>query len=152
MQNKVKILVVGDIIGKGAKNAFINYLPTLKTKYNYDIICVNAENTTHGRGLNHKHYLAYKELGIDVLTMGNHVIDNKEIFDYIESTSDLVVPGNVNYENKVMENHKECCITFKGYKIKFINLLQTLNKKENFDLIDPLTYFDEVYSKDPSSI
>ena len=152
MQNKVKILVVGDIIGKGARNAFINYLPTLKTKYNYDIICVNAENTTHGRGLNHKHYLAYKELGIDVLTMGNHVIDNKEIFDYIESTSDLVVPGNVNYENKVMENHKECCITFKGYKIKFINLLQTLNKKENFDLIDPLTYFDEVYSKDPSSI
>ena len=152
MQNRVKILVVGDIIGKGARNAFINYLPTLKEKYNYDIICVNAENTTHGRGLNRKHYLAYKELGIDVLTMGNHVIDNKEIFDYIDKTNDLVVPGNVNYENKVMDNHKECCINFKGYNIKFINLLLTLNKKEQFDLIDPLSYFDEVYKKDEKSI
>ena len=75
MPNKVKILVVGDIIGKGARNAFALFLPKLKEKYNYDIIAVNAENTTHGRGLNHKHYKMYKEMGIDVLTMGNHVID-----------------------------------------------------------------------------
>ena len=152
MLNKVKILVVGDIIGKGARNAFINYLPTLKEKYNYDIICVNAENTTHGRGLNHKHYLAYKELGIDVLTMGNHVIDNKEIYDYIKDTNNLVVPGNINYEVDEMNNHKVCEINFNGYKIKFINLLNTLNKKENFDLVDPISYFDEVYSKDNKSI
>ena len=56
MPNKVKVLVVGDIIGKGARNAFIAYLPTLKEKYGYDIISVNCENVTHGKGMNKKHY------------------------------------------------------------------------------------------------
>ena len=91
MPSSVKILVVGDIIGKGARNAFINYLPKLKEKYNYDIISVNAENTTHGRGLNYKHYLMYNDMNIDVLTMGNHVLDNSEIYDYIGKTNNLVV-------------------------------------------------------------
>lgn len=152
LQNKVKILVVGDIIGKGARNAFINYLATLKEKYNYDIIAVNAENTTHGRGLNHKHYLQYKNNGIDVLTMGNHVIDNAEIYDYIDKTTNLVVPGNINYEVKELNNHKQCVINFKGYDIKFINLLDTINNKNKFDVIDPLKYFDEEYRKDEKSI
>ena len=90
MLNRVKILVVGDIIGKGARNAFIRYLPILKEKYNYDIICINAENTTHGRGMNYKHYLAYNQLGINVMTMGNHVVDNKEIYDYIDKTTPII--------------------------------------------------------------
>ena len=152
MPNKVKILVVGDIIGKGARNAFALFLPKLKEKYNYDIIAVNAENTTHGRGLNHKHYKMYKEMGIDVLTMGNHVIDNTEIFDYINETNDLVVPGNVNYKQDVMENHKVVVYDFKGYKIKFINLLSIINNKAKLDITNHLDYFDKVYEEDKNSI
>lgn len=152
MPNKVKILVVGDIIGKGARNAFALFLPKLKEKYNYDIIAVNAENTTHGRGLNKKHYQLYNEMGIDVLTMGNHVIDNKEIFDYIKETNNLVVPGNVNYRQEELNNHKEVVIEFKGYKIKFINLLSIINNKAELDITDYLNYFDEIYEKDPNSI
>ena len=150
MPNSVKILVVGDIIGKGARNAFTLFLPALKEKYNFDIVAVNAENTTHGRGLNYKHYCLYKQLGINVLTMGNHVIDNKEIFDYIKDTNDLVVPGNVMYEVEELNNHKEVVVDFKGYKIKFINLLSIINNKNNLDISDPLDYFDSVYQDDGS--
>lgn len=152
MPNKVKILVIGDIIGKGARNAFALFLPKLKEKYNYDIIAVNAENTTHGRGLNKKHYDFYMNLNIDVLTMGNHVLDNKEILDYIDKTNNLVVPGNVNYEYEVLNAHKEAIIEYKGYKIKFINLLSIINNKDNLDITDPLDYFDEIYAKDQNSI
>ena len=128
MPNKVKILVVGDIIGKGARNAFALFLPKLKEKYNYDIIAVNAENTTHGRGLNYKHYKMYKEMGIDILTMGNHVIDNTEIFDYIEKAKDLVVPGNVNYKQEVMENHMEKhCYGIHHYSMHKIELNEEVN-------------------------
>lgn len=150
MPNKVKLLVVGDIIGKGARNAFTLFLPKLKEKYNYDIIAVNAENTTHGRGLNYKHYCLYNNLKIDVLTMGNHVLDNKEIFDYIENTNNLVVPGNVNYEVQELNNHKETVIDFNGYKIRFINLLSIINNKANLDITDPLEYFDSIYKDDGS--
>ena len=150
MPNKVKLLVVGDIIGKGARNAFTLFLPKLKEKYNYDIIAVNAENTTHGRGLNYKHYCLYNNLKIDVLTMGNHVLDNKEIFDYIENTNNLVVPGNVNYEVQELNNHKETVIDFNGYKIRFINLLSIINNKANLNITDPLEYFDSIYKDDGS--
>ena len=150
MPNKVKLLVVGDIIGKGARNAFTLFLPKLKEKYNYDIIAVNAENTTHGRGLNYKHYCLYNNLKIDVLTMGNHVLDNEEIFDYIENTNNLVVPGNVNYEVQELNNHKETVVDFNGYKIRFINLLSIINNKANLDITDPLEYFDSIYKDDGS--
>ncbi|MBQ4060462.1 MAG: YmdB family metallophosphoesterase [Bacilli bacterium] len=152
MPNKVKVLVVGDIIGKGARNAFIAYLPTLKEKYGYDIISVNCENVTHGKGMNKKHYNLLSKLDIDVFTMGNHVLDNKEIYDYIDNTNNLVVPGNVTYENKVMENHKEVVIDYKGYKIKFINLLGSTMKLEEASLNYSLFYFDEIYQKDSESI
>ena len=152
MPSSVKILVVGDIIGKGARNAFINYLPTLKEKYNYDIIIINAENTTHGRGLNYKHYKEYEKNNIDVMTMGNHVLDCQEIFNYIDKTNNLVVPGNINYKAEVFNNHKQCCIEFKGQTIKVINLIGTFNNKKEFDIVDPLKYFDDIYAEDDQSI
>ena len=46
----MKVLFIGDIYGKSGRAALEKYLPLIKEKYNYDIIAVNAENTTHGRG------------------------------------------------------------------------------------------------------
>lgn len=123
MQNKVKLLIVGDVIGKGGRNALICQIKNLKEKYNYDFLIVNAENTTHGRGLSYKHYLSYKEAGVDVMTMGNHVLDEKTIANYIEKTNDLVVPGNVNYDLKVFDDHKEANLEFQGKNIRIINVL-----------------------------
>lgn len=138
MPNSVKLFVVGDIIGKGARNALICKIPELKEKYNYDILAVNAENTTHGRGLNHNHYLAYKKAGVDVMTMGNHVLGEATIIDYIDYVDDIVVPGNVNYTDKTFDKHKEANIKFGDKNIKFVNVLgiNTTNKLEITDKID----------------
>lgn len=152
LQNKVRILVVGDIVGKGARNAFIRFLPTLKSTYNYDIISVNAENTTHGKGLNYKHYLTYQNNGIDIMTMGNHIFDNKEIFDYIEKANRLVVPGNLHYDEEKFNLHKEVTLTIQNQRIKFINLLGTSTGKNQLNIFDPLTYFDQIYQMDPDAI
>ena len=149
-QNKVRILVVGDIVGKGARNAFINYLPQLKEKFKYDIIVVNAENTTHGRGLNYKHYCLYQQHHIDVMTMGNHVLDNLEIIKYIDKTTNLIVPGNINYAENVLNLHKECILTYKNYQIKFINLLEETTMNNEIEMQNPLHYFDNIYQEDLS--
>ena len=150
--NKVKILVVGDIIGKGARNAFIDFLPKLKEEYNYDIIAINAENTTHGRGLNYNHYQAYDKLGINVMTMGNHMLDNKEIVNYIDKTNNLVVPGNVTFKQEVFNNHKKVSITFNNKEIVFLNFLSASAGKDKFETKDPLTYFDEIYQENNDAI
>ena len=152
MPNKVKILAVGDIIGKGARNAFINYISTLKEKYNYDIIIINGENTSHGRGMNYKHYRRYNNNNVDVITMGNHVLDNKEIYNYIEKTNNLVVPGNIDYKTDVFDLHKQCVLDFKGYKIKVINLIGQMDDKFKLEIQNPLKYFDTLYQEDSQSI
>ncbi len=152
MQNKIKILVVGDIVGKGARNAFIRFLPHLKETYHYDLIAINAENTTHGKGLNYKHYLAYKNCGIDVMTMGNHMFDNDEIFQYIENVDRLVIPGNVQYKEEKFNAHKEVTYILQNHRIKFINLLGQSTSKGLFEVLDPITYFDQIYQQDPQAI
>jgi len=152
LQNKIKILVVGDIVGKGARNAFIRFLPCLKEKYNYDIIAINAENTTHGKGLNYKHYLAYENCGIDVMTMGNHMFDNDDIFNYIEKADRLVVPGNVQYKEEKFDAHKVKTMTLQNHRIKFVNLLGQSTSKDKFEVLNPLTYFDQLYQQDPEAI
>ena len=153
LQNKVKILVVGDIVGKGARNAFINYLPKLKEKYDYDLIAINAENTTHGKGLNYKHYKLYHEHHIDVLTMGNHLLDNVEIYDYIDKIDNIVVPGNVEYNEQIFNKHKKFSIIFENKEIIFLNLL-SVSAGQNFleNINEPLSYFDNIYNLNHNAI
>lgn len=122
-QNKIRLLIVGDIVGKGARNAFIAYLPTLKAKYNYDVICVNAENTTHGNGLSYKHYQFYKNAGIDVLTMGNHVFGKKEIDEYITKSEGLIIPGNLTSIDQKYDSYREYVLKWNHYSIRFMNIL-----------------------------
>lgn len=123
LQNRIRLLIVGDIVGKGARNAFIAYLPALKEKYNYDILCVNAENTTHGNGLSYKHYQLYKKAGVDVLTMGNHTFGQKEIDDYITQSEGLVIPGNLINLSEKYDDYKEYILHWNHYKLRFVNLL-----------------------------
>jgi len=152
LPNRVKILVIGDIIGKGARNAFTCYLPTLKQKYNYDLLTINCENITHGRGMSKKHYELLKNLNVDVMTMGNHVLDNKDIEEYIANSNNLVVPGNVKYSNEVFDNHKVVSVLYKGYTIKFVNLLNVINTKGKYEITDPICYLNDVISSDENAI
>lgn len=146
MPNSVKIFVVGDVVGKGARNALICKIKDYKARYNYDFLVVNAENTTHGSGLNYSHYTAYKKAGVDIMTMGNHVLGEKSILDYIDKTKDLVVPGNVDYKN-VLNNHKEAVVTFKGKTIKFVNILG-IKTTTKFEIEDKCEFFDKYLHDD----
>jgi calcineurin-like phosphoesterase len=68
----MNILFIGDIFGKKGREAIRNELLLLKKKYDIDFTIANAENTTHGRSLNNKHYKELQSYGIDFFTMGNH--------------------------------------------------------------------------------
>ncbi|TFB23137.1 TIGR00282 family metallophosphoesterase [Filobacillus milosensis] len=90
----MNILFIGDIVGKPGRLALQNNLNTLKQKYRADLTIVNGENAAHGKGLTKKLYHQFLEWGADVITLGNHAWDKKEIFDFIDGADQLVRPAN----------------------------------------------------------
>lgn len=91
----VKVLFIGDIVGKVGRHAVATFLPLLKEKHDFELVIANGENATHGRGLSRKNHDELVSLGIDVITLGNHYKDRDEIAHYIIDSQVLVRPYNL---------------------------------------------------------
>ena len=75
----MNILVIADIVGRPGRRAIKGLLPGIQKEHNIDFVIANAENAAGGRGLTRQVLNELLNSGIDVLTMGNHVWDNKEM-------------------------------------------------------------------------
>ena len=151
MPNSVKILAIGDVVGRAARSALIDFLATTKEKYKQDFTIVNVENATHGHGLSYKHYQAFKAAGVDVMTMGNHCFGNKEIYGYIDKTDNLLIPANLLDLDEEFKKHLSYTLDFKGHKIKVLNILGNYS----FDKFNKEPFyktFDKFYNEDPEPI
>lgn len=90
----MNILFVGDVYGRTGRQMIEEYLPKLKSKFHPTVTIVNAENAAHGKGLTKKIYRQMLDAGADMLTMGNHTWDNREIFEFIDDAKQIVRPAN----------------------------------------------------------
>lgn len=90
----MRLLFVGDIYGKSGRDMAATYVPKLKKMYRPAVTIINGENAAHGRGITEKIYRELMETGADMITLGNHTWDNKEIFDFIDQAKNLVRPAN----------------------------------------------------------
>lgn len=90
----MKILFIGDIVGRVGRKAVSAYLPALKQKYKPQLTIANAENAAGGKGITEKIYKELLEAGIDLMTMGNHTWDNRDIYQFIDSQEKLIRPAN----------------------------------------------------------
>lgn len=90
----MRILFIGDIVGKIGRNAITTYLPKLKQEYRPTVSIVNAENAAHGKGLTEKIYKQLLREGVDFMTMGNHTYGQREIYEFIDDAKRMVRPAN----------------------------------------------------------
>jgi metallophosphoesterase (TIGR00282 family) len=90
----MNILFFGDIMGRSGRDALAKHLPALKAAHAPDFIIANAENAAAGYGLTRKIADELFELGIDVLTTGNHVWDQKELLTIIADEPRILRPAN----------------------------------------------------------
>lgn len=90
----MNILIIGDIVGKPGRKIITEKLSTIQNKHNIDFTIANAENAAGGRGLTKDIMHELLNSSIDVLTMGNHVWDNKDIFSFIDDEYRLIRPAN----------------------------------------------------------
>jgi len=90
----LNILVIADIVGRPGRRAIKGLLPGIQRENNIDFVIANAENAAGGRGLTRPVLNELLGSGIDVLTMGNHVWDNKDIYSFVDDEFRLVRPIN----------------------------------------------------------
>ena len=110
----MRIIFIGDIVGKGGRETLIKKIPDIKSRYNSDVIIANAENSAAGYGLTKKIAVQLLEAGVDVITLGNHAWDQKEMLSYIEECPKIVralnypegVPGKGYYELELSDGRK----------------------------------------------
>ncbi len=94
MQENLKILFIGDIVGRAGRNIVKKFLLDDNNKEKYDFIIANAENASHGFGLTKKNHDDLLACGIHCLTSGNHIWDKKDILQYINESPALIRPYN----------------------------------------------------------
>lgn len=90
----MKILFIGDIVGKPGREAIKQLLPVLKKEYTIDFVIANAENAAGGSGITVKVMQELFDLGIDVLTSGDHIWKKREIISVLDSQDRLLRPLN----------------------------------------------------------
>ena len=90
----MKLLIVGDVVGRIGRKAFDRYTRELKKKYAVDLVIVNGENSAGGKGISRKSMDELLRGGADIVTSGNHIWDNREIYGFIEDEPYLVRPAN----------------------------------------------------------
>lgn len=90
----MKILFIGDIVGRAGRAVLKHNLQIIKEKNQIDFTIANVENAAGGFGLTSKLGEEILKLGVDVMTSGNHIWDKKEVYDYLARQDRLLRPGN----------------------------------------------------------
>ncbi|MBU1998214.1 MAG: TIGR00282 family metallophosphoesterase [Candidatus Omnitrophota bacterium] len=90
----MKILFIGDIVGRPGRDAVNKLLPLIRKEEGIGFVIANAENAVGGSGINQKVAQELFNSGVDVLTSGDHIWKKKEIFDIIGSEKRLLRPLN----------------------------------------------------------
>jgi 2',3'-cyclic-nucleotide 2'-phosphodiesterase len=91
---KLKVLLLGDIVGAPGLAMFEKHLPALREKYQFKGLIVNGENSAQGKGITPRIADLFKKLGVNVITTGNHIWRRKEIYGYIDENHNLLRPIN----------------------------------------------------------
>lgn len=138
----MKILFIGDVVAKKGQEALQQYLPELKQKYKPQLTIVNGENIAeNGKGINEKLYKWLLNLGADVVTLGNHAWDNREIYEFIETAHCLVRPINLPKTTAGQGIHY---VKVNEIEVAIINALGSVFMGPN---IDPFQYLPDVISE-----
>ncbi|MGN0521539.1 MAG: TIGR00282 family metallophosphoesterase [Eubacterium sp.] len=142
----MKILTIGDIVSKQGCEYLRKELPSLKKELEADIVIANGENSAVGNGIIPQSADYIFDSGVDVITLGNHSLKRREIYDYLDENEFIIRPANYHRSAP----GKGMVILDKGYcKAAIINLQGQiyLDAIENpFSVIDGL--IDEAENQD----
>lgn len=136
----MKVLCIGDICGNIGSDAVYRKLPAIKQKYGIDMVIANAENSADRNGVTKESAQFLFNVGIDVLTGGNHSFKHSEVADYLDEQPFLLRPDNLD---KGLAGSGYCLVDKGRYLVAVINLsgkiyLERLEASNPFLAVDEL--------------
>lgn len=90
----MRILFLGDVVGRSGRKVIKQHLPGLRERYRADFVVLNGENAAGGFGITESIFSEFLDAGVDVVTTGNHVWDQREALVFIERHDQLLRPVN----------------------------------------------------------
>jgi metallophosphoesterase (TIGR00282 family) len=90
----MRVLILGDVMGRPARRAVRDLVPSLIDKEEIDLVVANAENAAGGMGVDLKSAKELLSAGVQILTSGNHIWKKKEIYPFLDEQESLIRPAN----------------------------------------------------------
>lgn len=90
----MRLLFCGDVLGRTGRDAVVAQVPKLRESLSLDFVVVNGENAAHGFGITPKICEEFFAAGVDVVTLGNHSWDQREIIPYLDAEPRVLRPRN----------------------------------------------------------
>lgn len=145
--NVLRILMIGDAIGKAGRTAITSIVPKLRAELQLDAVIVNVENLAHGRGITPEAIAEIQSAGIDFCTSGNHIFDNERGVEYLKQPNGIVLrpanfPASDNYPGVGVAT-----FTIAEHTILLINLIGQVFMKQSAD--NPFHALDAILAEHP---
>ncbi|MDR3436525.1 TIGR00282 family metallophosphoesterase [Telmatospirillum sp.] len=90
----MRLVFLGDVLGRSGRDAVVELLPSLRQRLKLDFVVANGENAAHGFGITPKICEEFFAAGVDVITLGNHTWDQREIIPYLDADPRVLRPRN----------------------------------------------------------
>lgn len=141
----MKILFLGDVMGRAGRRAITENLPRLREAWKLDFIVVNGENATSGIGLSGAHAKTLLDAGADCLTLGDHAFDQKDMLRFIEQEPRIIRP--LNFSKTAPGKGARLFTSKNGRKVLVTQALGQVFMKRPFD--DPFSAIEPVLKSHP---
>jgi len=141
----MKILFLGDVVGRTGRRAISENLARLRADWKLDFVVVNGENASHGAGLTGAHAKLLLEAGADCITLGDHAFDQKDMMQFIEAEPRILRP--LNFAKSAPGKGARVFDAPGGRKILVAQALGRVFMKRAFD--DPFSALDAVLRAHP---
>ena len=141
----MRILFLGDVMGRAGRSAVAEHLPRLREAWRVDFVVVNGENATSGMGLSGAHAKALLEAGADVITLGDHAFDQKDMLQFIDNEPRIIRP--INFAKSAPGKGVRLYDAPGGRKVVVAQVLGQVFMKRPFD--DPFSAIDAVLKAHP---
>jgi metallophosphoesterase (TIGR00282 family) len=140
----MRMLFLGDIMGRTGREAVIARMPELRRTLDLDFVVVNGENAAHGYGISETIARDLFESGVDCITTGNHIWDKKEIIGYLERDNRLLRP--INFPEGTPGKGAVILQARDGRRVLVVNVMCRLFMDA---LGDPFAALDKVLKQNP---
>ncbi|QPH53001.1 TIGR00282 family metallophosphoesterase [Pontivivens ytuae] len=141
----MRILFLGDVMGRGGRKAVVERLPGLRAELKADFVVVNGENASGGMGLTGGHASLLFEAGADCVTLGDHAFDQKEMLSHIDGDDRILRP--LNYAKVAPGRGARIFEVSRGRRVLVVQALGQVFMKRPFD--DPFSAVEAELKRAP---